>query len=195
MASLHPGITRKLCYNILEYSHILSSSSSCKMLALLRSSFRYFQSFNKNCRPQRTLKFYDNFNIKSQLQFSRKLSDKIDWVGQQKIQVKLRKIFDKRPVAVVELNSFLEKDIKAMSSRDILTLFDKLHEHKITLNNDHLSLIMQIFLNNPEKLSGEDIYQIVRFSKVIRHPALKNEMWSLILSKVTNLVLLFSRYQ
>ena len=141
----------------------LPYSSSYKKLILIQYSHRNFQFHNRNIRSQHDLKF----------------NDKI-------IRNKLEKIFDKHPVNEVELNSFLDKYQKDMSSRNILMLFDMLQNDMIILNESCLSTIMRILFNKPEILSGEHIYRIVRFSKVIEYPALKDQIWGLILSKVTN---------
>ena len=143
-------------------------SSSCQKLISIQYAHRDIQFNNMNSRSERSLEF----NVKI-------------------IQNKLEKIFDKRPLNELELYSFLDEYQQDMGSRDILTLFDMLHKNFIILNNDRLSTIMQIFLNKPEMLSGQDIYQIVRFSKVIRHTALKDQIWDLILSKVSLFLFVF----
>ena len=157
-----------LCFCFINTDAYFTYSLSCQKLISIQYSRRDFQFNNMNSRSERNLKFNGKIILNN-----------------------LEKILDKRPLNELELYSFLDQYQQEMGSRDILTLFDMLQKNFIILNNDRLSTIMQIFLNKPEMLSGQDIYQIVRFSKVIRHTALKDQIWDLILSKVSLFLFVF----
>ena len=160
-----------LCFCFINTDAYFTYSLSCQKLISIQYSRRDFQFNNMNSRSERNLKFNGKIILNN-----------------------LEKILDKRPLNELELYSFLDQYQQEMGSRDILTLFDMLQKNFIILNNDRLSTIMQIFLNKPEMLSGENIYQIVRFSKVNRSRALKDQIWDLILSKVAIDILRFVHY-
>jgi len=109
-------------------------------------------------------------------------------LNNKQIQFDLQYIFEKRPVYEEEINAYLEKYQQYMNSKTILKLLNKLEKERILLNNNRLLAILEILLRSPDKLSGEDIYSLVRFSKGIRNSPLRLEIWKVILEKVLKFI-------
>jgi len=96
----------------------------------------------------------------------------------------MQNIFAERPVNEVELNSYLDRHQRSMNSKSIVKLLRKLGQENIILSNNRLNSILQILLDRPDVLSGENIYSLVQYSKEIQNPSIRMEIWNVILKKV-----------
>ena len=98
-------------------------------------------------------------------------------------KIKLYELFDRQSMNENEFNSLLEQYLH--DSQNIFALLHKLQEEKKALDDNSLSAILKKLRNLPDIFSGENIYQLVKLSKGIRNSSLKNEIWNIILSKVS----------
>ena len=111
------------------------------------------------------------------------------------IQSELLSVFEGRPVREEIINAFLDVYQEDMNSINILTLFNKLNFQKTFLHENRLINILQKLRDTSEELSADNIINLVRFSSGVHNSNLKNEIWTVILTKViTSIYLLFLDY-
>ena len=102
----------------------------------------------------------------------------------KQIQNELLSIFEGRPVNEEKINSFLDQYLQNMDSIDIMTLLQKLKDHKLSIHENRLIKVFHTLRDIPEELSADNIHNLVRFPSKLHNSNLKTEMWTVILPKV-----------